>query len=215
MKTFEIYCKELLSNRNNVIKLLIGFIVGLFPIANIACLGYIMQTVNKNSESDNTLPPWTLSQTNVVSLYKDGLTGLILLTIFFGGPILLFYVLGMCFAWLGHGFISLGTCLGIMLGAQMTSIAFLYNNYAMQSKFWKLIKTVFNTTLKTISIFIFPALLFLGLQLAGMKILHVACSGAIMFLGLILIVSFAKQEISINPQSSPINTEDATDTITE
>lgn len=203
MKTFEIVCKNLLSSRGNVMKIILGCFIGLFPVVNIACLGYLLQEAGAQIPSNDSheLPNWEMNKNSVIKFYKDGMVGLILLAIFFAGPMFLFYFLGICFSWLGEGFVSLGACLGMLTGSQLTAIAFLNGKHIKNRNIWKFISQVAKTSVNNTSIFIFPSLLFVGLQLAGIRILNLACLGATMFLGLILIVAFAKEALISSEQN--------------
>ena len=176
-------------------KIALGCFIGLFPIVNIACLGYLLQEAGAEitGNDQHELPNWEMNKNYAIKLYQDGMVGLILLAIFFVGPMFLFYFLGICFSWLGEGFVSFGACLGMLTGSQLTAIAFLNGKHIRNRNIWKFISQVAKTSVNSTSIFIFPSLLFVGLQLAGVRILNLTCLGATVFLGLILIVAFAKE----------------------
>lgn len=192
MESFESICNRLIKQPGFWIKVFIGVILASIPFINIFAFGYLRRLINESSDDEIILPMWDFSTQNLRFNCIEGLKILLHIVIFLVIPILVGYIIGMCFSWLIESMSLLLAYFGLLIGmpTAVYSMIFIKNINELTSV--KVITSVFLITINTYRSLLVPSFLFLCLSILSVQLLPFAMCGGPLFFGLVFIIAFMK-----------------------
>ncbi|MDR0595172.1 MAG: hypothetical protein LBF94_00510 [Puniceicoccales bacterium] len=193
MDSFESCCKNLIKQPNFWLKLLIGVLVAAIPIVNILAFGYLGGAIRESGAQDDfILPHWNLSAQRLKQSLLTGISELVILLLFLGGPVIVGYVTGLGLFWVSHSLRLLLAYCGVIIGAPTAVYAMLYVVNINELASVRIVGTMFWRTIRTWKHVVIPAFLFLCLMVLSIQLLPTITLGGPIFFGLVFIIAFMR-----------------------